>query len=38
MAPVTEAAVEALHSFGDSAFRLEAQPCYTLTDERAALE
>jgi hypothetical protein len=39
MTPVSEAAVEALlHSFTDSAFRLEAQSSYAVTDERAALE
>lgn len=39
MAPVTEAAVDALlHGFADSAFRLEAQPSYLVTDESAALE
>jgi hypothetical protein len=39
MAQVTEATVDALlHNFSVSAFRLEAQPCYRVTDERAALD
>lgn len=39
MAQVTEATVDALlHDFVHSAFRLEAQPCYTVNDERAALD
>jgi hypothetical protein len=39
MVQVTEAMVDALlHDFSHSAFRLEAQPRYTVTDERAALD